>query len=171
MGKVSVGLRGWRFEESEIFDDDGQFRPFDEIPHDPRHRLMRLTVLVGSPCDACWLIYGDEDLESSNRAEVVYGEPLAEVLLCADHEHDFMYWYQEVGGSEYRGEDEFQEEFHEWFAAGHRAPDDYSGIEHVDTDPDDLPDPPPADQVPVEPGGDDHRIDLQDVDLDIDYPG
>jgi len=171
MGKVSVGLRGWRFEESEIFDDEGQFRPFDEIPHGPRHRLMRLTVLVGTPCDACWLIHGDDDLESCNRAEVVYGEPLAEVLVCAEHERDFMYWYQEAGGDDYRGDNEFQDAFHEWFAAGNRAPDDYEGIEHVDTDPENLPDPPPVEQAPVDSETDDHRIDLRDVDLDIDYPG
>jgi len=46
MGKVSVGLRGWRFNEAEIFTDDEQFKPLDEIPKDPKQRLLRLLTLV-----------------------------------------------------------------------------------------------------------------------------
>jgi hypothetical protein len=37
--------------------------------------------------------------------------------------------------------------FHEWFADGGRAPEGYGGMEHVDTDPGSLPDPPDAEEV------------------------
>lgn len=146
MGKVSIGLRGWRFDEDEVFTEDGALRPIDEIPKDPRTRLLRLQALVGSPCDACWLIHGDENLPECNVAAVVYGEPLAEVVLCSDHEADFLYWFSEAGGSEYKGEDALQDEFHEWFLDGGRAPEGYGGVEHVETDPEDVPEPPEPDQ-------------------------
>lgn len=171
MGKVSIGLRGWRFNEADIFTENGEFRPLEEMPREPRHRLMRLTVLSGNPCNACWLIHGDENLESCNVAEVVYGEPLSEVLLCSDHERDFLYWYQEAGGQAHRGEETFQDAFHEWFADGNRAPEWFEGIDHVETDPENLPDPPPPEQVAPEPPENEHRVDLRDVDLDMDYPG
>lgn len=171
MGKVSIGLRGWRFDESAIFDDEGEFRPIDQIPEEPRHRLMRLTVLAGSPCDACWLIHGEENLEACNPAEAVYGEPLAEVLLCSEHEPDFVYWYQEAGGDVHRGDESFQDAFHEWFADGNRSPPDYQGIEHVETAPEDLPNPPRPEPTSVEAAEDQHRVDLRDLDLDMDYPG
>ena len=170
MGKVSVGLRGWRFDETVIFDPEGNWRPLDEIPHGPRHRLMRLTVLMGSACHACWLIHGDDDLESCNVAEAVYGEPLSEVLLCTEHERDFLYWYQEAGGKALRGEEVFRDEFHEWFSEGNRAPAGFDGIEHVDTAPENLP-APPVEQTQVEADETDYRIDLREVDLDADYPG
>jgi hypothetical protein len=140
MAKVSIGLRGWRFDEDAVFDDDGWFRPLDEMPADARERLSRLAAIHDDPCDACWLVHGDEEIHRCNVAEVVYGEPYAEVTLCADHEPDFTYWY-ETEGSEYRGTAEFQDRFHEWFAAGGRAPEDYGAVEHVETDPDDVPDP------------------------------
>ena len=161
MGKVSIGLRGWRFDESEVFDDDGAYLPIDEMPPDVRKRIVRLSALVTKPCDACWLVHGDEEIARANVAAVVYGEPLSEVLLCAEHENDFLYWYREDGGSRYRGEDELQDAFYEWFDDGSRAPDDYAGVEHVDTDPDDLPDPP----IP-------ERVSPEDFDVDVgaDYP-
>ncbi|QIB74731.1 hypothetical protein GL213_07150 [Halogeometricum borinquense] len=142
MAKVSIGLRGWRFEESEVFTDEGEFRPLDEVPDDTRRRLIRLTYLQGKPCDACYLIHGEAEKKRCNQAEIVYGEPMEEVLLCSDHEADFLYWFREEGGSEYRGEETFRDEFHEWFAADNRAPDGYGGLEHVDTGPDELPTPP-----------------------------
>jgi len=81
MSKVSIGLRGWRFDEDEVFTDDGEVRPFDEMRDDTRRRLVRVGVLYGSPCDACWLIHGDAALDACNEATVLYGEPLSEVSV------------------------------------------------------------------------------------------
>lgn len=172
MGKVSIGLRGWRFDESEVFDADGQLRPLDEMPADAATRVSRLSALVGSPCDACWLIHGDENLSDCNTAQIVYGEPMAEVVLCQSHEGDFLYWYREAEGEAYRGTEEFQDVFHEWFAEGGRAPEGYGGIEHVDTAPHDVPDPDiDEDALTVDTADEDtERIDLRDLDLDTDYP-
>ncbi|WP_276281913.1 hypothetical protein [Halorussus caseinilyticus] len=169
MAKVSIGLRGWRFDEDEVFTEEGDFRPMDEIPDDPRKRLIRLQALVNAPCDACWLIHGDEEIHECNVAEVVYGEPLSEVVLCTDHEPDFLYWFTEAGGDRFKGEDVLQDEFHEWFADGGRAPDGYGGVEHVDTDPEDVPEPPEPDQdeLNVEvPEDERKRIDLREVETD-----
>ncbi|GAA0252000.1 hypothetical protein ACFFQF_02895 [Haladaptatus pallidirubidus] len=173
MGKVSIGLRGWRFDEDEVFTEDGNYRPMDEIPDDTQKRLGRLTALVGSPCDACWLIHGDGNLEGCNVTEVVYGEPLSEISVCSEHETDFLYWYFEEDGERFRGEDELQDEFHEWFADGGRAPEDYGTMEHVDTDPDNLPEPPEPDleELNVElPEDEQEKIDLRDVDISQEYP-
>jgi hypothetical protein len=144
MSKVSIGLRGWRFDEEEVFTEDGDLRSIDEVSPDTRDRLVRLSVVAGQPCNACWLIHGDENIQECNVARVVYGEPLHEVLLCNEHEPDFLYWYQEEGGSQYRGEAEaFEAAFQEWFAAGNRAPEGFRGVEHVETDPDSVPQPEP----------------------------
>lgn len=139
MSKVSIGLRGWRFDEDEVFTDDGGVRPFDEMGEDTRRRLVRVGVLYGSPCDACWLIHGDDELEACNEATVVYGEPLSEVTVCDDHAADFLYWFREDGGIEHAETERFEDAFHEWFAAGNRAPEGYGSVEHVDTDPRNLP--------------------------------
>lgn len=139
MGKVSIALRGWRFDEEEVFDEAGDIRPLEELPEETRKRLIRLKVVAGEPCDCCWLLH--ERKADCNVARVVYGEPLSEVLLCAEHEKDFLYWFREDVGSMAKGEDNFADLFHEWFAAGNRAPDDYEGVDHVDTDPDELPTP------------------------------
>jgi hypothetical protein len=139
MDKVSIGLRGWRFDEDEVFTADGDVRPFDEMREDTRRRLVRVGVLYGSPCDACWLVHGDENLDACNETTVVYGEPLAEVTVCDEHEPDFLYWFREAGGIEHAETDRFEDAFHEWFADGGRAPADYGGVEHVETDPLDLP--------------------------------
>jgi hypothetical protein len=148
MGKVSIALRGWRFDEDEVFDEDGEMRSLMEMSDESRERLVRLTVAAGQPCDACWLVHGDENIQQCRVARVVYGEPLAEVLLCNQHEADLLYWFREEGGSEYRGTDEFQDAFHEWFADGGRAPEGYGGVEHVDTDPDAIPQPDPDVEMP-----------------------
>ena len=140
MAKVSIGLRGWRFDEDEVFDADGEVRPFGEMDEDTRNRLVRLSALLGEPCNACWLIHGEDDIEQCNTGTIVYGEPLAEVLLCDDHEADFLYWFREEGGEEYAGSADLADAFHEWFADGGRAPEGYAGIDHVDEDPDALPD-------------------------------
>lgn len=139
MGKVSIGLRGWRFDEEDIFTPNGELVALDDMPLDVRNRVVRLSQLVDAPCDACWLIHGNEAVEACNVAEVVYGEPLAEVVLCHEHEADMLYWYREAGGDAYRGDDAFQDAFHEWFAAGNRAPEGYGPDEHVETAPRELP--------------------------------
>ncbi|WP_121821242.1 hypothetical protein [Halostella salina] len=182
MSKVSIGLRGWRFEESEILTEDGDWRPLAEIPEETRDRLIRLRSLVTKPCDACYLIHGEAEKSRCREAAIVYGEPYSEVVLCDDHEADFLYWFREVGGEEYAGEEELQDEFHEWFAGGGRAPDGYIGVEHVDTDPEELPEP-PEDAKPeeerrrinlreaMEPEDEDlDDEDVEDLDLSADYP-
>jgi hypothetical protein len=166
MAKVNIGLRGWRFDEAEVFADDGSLRPVDEMDNDVAKRVVRLSALVNSPCDACWLEHGDEGLEDCEAAAVVYGEPLAEVVLCPDHETDFLYWFREAGGDEHAGTDELQDAFHEWFLDGGRAPDDYEGLQHVSTDQASVPTPPPVDQTTqnVElPDADQYDIDLRQV--------
>ena len=165
MGKVSIGLRGWRFDESAVFTEDGELRPLDEIPEDDRRRLDRLPTLMKSPCQACWLVFGDAEIERCNVPDVVYGEPLAEVALCTDHETDFVYWFRDEEGSDYVGTDDLQDEFFEWFADGGRAPEDYPGVEHVDTDPDDVPRPPepdPAAFATEQPDDDGVTVDLRE---------
>jgi hypothetical protein len=169
MAKVSIGLRGWRFEEEAVFDGD-DLRPIDEMPDDERERLLRLTALVGEPCDLCWLEHGDENIEQCNAAAIVYGEPMAEVLLCDAHEAAFLYWYREDGGSEFAGTEAFQDRFHEWYATGNRAPEDYGGLDHVDEAPDRLPE--ATDDGGIEEVEDEvaemdpEEIDALDVDLD-----
>ena len=148
MGKVSIALRGWRFDEEEVFDESGEMRPLHELPEETRQRLVRLTIIAGQPCDACWLIHGDENVEQCRVARVVYGEPLDEVVLCNSHERDFLYWFREAGGRDLAGSPEFEDRFHEWFADGNRAPEGYAGIEHVDTDPDSVPQPDPDVEMP-----------------------
>ncbi|WP_410767214.1 hypothetical protein [Haloferax sp. DFSO60] len=190
MAKVSVGLRGWRFEESEIFNDEGEFKPLDEIPEDARQRLVRLITLVEEPCDACYLTFGDDEIQRCKQAKIVYGEPGHEALLCTDHEPDFLYWFREADGRELVGDDVFADAFHEWFASGERAPDGYAGVEHVETDPENMPTPPDAAEIQrrLEENFEGERInirdygpqdddgtpltdeDLEDVDLGTDYP-
>jgi len=165
MDKVSIGLQGWRFDEAEVFTEDGDYRPFDEMDGDTRRRLVRLSVVVGAPCDACWLL---SDAEDHREAEYVYGEPLSEVLLCAAHEPDFVYWFREAGGDRHAGSEEFDDRFHEWFLDGGRAPEGYDGMEYVAGD-GELPEPPTPDPEAV-PGLEDHlghdtpeeRIDLRE---------
>ncbi|MFP9193503.1 hypothetical protein [Natronosalvus vescus] len=180
MGKVSIGMLGWRFDEADILDEDGAFLPLEEMPSDVRDRIIRLDVIYNAPCNACWLIHGDEHLEECNTARYVYGEPLSEIILCHDHEPDFVYWFREDGGDEYRGTDEFEDAFYEWFLAGNRAPDGYEGMEYVSTDPDDLPRPPKADpekhgdlmgdDVADRVGLSDEEIAAADVDFNAEYP-
>jgi len=181
MSKVSIGFRGWRFEEDEVFDERGDYRDFDEMPEDASQRLRRLPTLMDRPCDACYLRHGDDDTERNTPA-AVYGEPRAEVLLCAEHEVDFYYWFLEDGGEQHRGTDELQAAFREWFADGGRAPDWYDGPEHVATDPAATPDPdiPDPEIHNVElPESEQSSIDLRpemegaddlDLDLDAEYP-
>ena len=164
MAKVSIGLRGWRFDEAEVFAEDGSLRPVDEMDRDVARRVVRLSALVGSPCDACWLEHGDEGLDRCEAAAVVYGEPLAEVVLCGAHEADFLYWFREAGGDVHAGTDALQDAFHEWFLDGGRAPDGYAGLEHVSTDQAAVPTPPAIDQTAANvelPEAERHDIDLR----------
>jgi hypothetical protein len=153
MAKVSIGMRGWRFDEEEVFDDDGNIRPLSEMDDDTVYRLIRLSAMLGEPCDACWLIHGEENLEACNGADIVYGEPMAEVILCDEHEVDFLYWFREDGGSEYAGSGDLPDAFHEWFLDGNRAPEGYGGLEHVREAQDDVPEAPdepsPAEQESI----------------------
>ena len=175
MGKVSIGLRGWRFDESAVFTEDGELRPLAEIPEEDRRRLDRLPTLMKAPCQACWLVFGDAEIERCNVPEVVYGEPLSEVALCADHETDFVYWFRDEDGSAYVGTEDLQDTFFEWFADGGRAPDGYRGVEHVDTDPDDVPNPPapePEDVAIEQPDDGGINVDLREYGdvLSSEYP-
>ena len=193
MAKVSIGLRGWRFEEDEIFSDDEELKPLDEIPEDPRERLLRLVALVEEPCDVCYLDYGEAEVHRCNEAEIVYGEPDGEVLLCPEHERDLLYWFREEGGSDHKGDLEFADHFHEWIAAGNEAPEGYGSVEHVEEDPDGLPDLPDQQEVQerLEADFEGERIDIlelargeetdreelteeeladSDLDLSADYP-
>ena len=165
MAKVSIGLRGWRFDEEAIFDENGEYKPLEEMPEEAADRLRRLYYLVEEPCDACYLEYGEEEIQRCNQATIVYGEPLAEVLLCESHEPDFLYWFREEGGNDLRGQDGFDDAFHEWYADGGRAPAGYGGLEHVDADPDGLPNPPQPEEIQrqLNQEFDGRRIDILEI--------
>jgi len=174
MAKISIGLRGWRFEETAVFDGTGEIRPLAEMDEDTRHRLVRLSAILGEPCNACWLVHGEEEIKQCNPAEIVYGEPLAEVLLCGAHEADFLYWFREAGGSDYAGSADLQDRFHEWFLDGGRAPAEYAGLDHQDRQPDALPEVTETESIPavdeqVEKLGDAERealgVDLDNLDV------
>ncbi len=97
---------------------------------------------------------------------------MAEVVLCEAHEPDFLYWYREAGGDQYRGSEDLQDAFFTWFEDGGRAPTEYGGLEHVETAPEDLPEP-EIDQAAATVDlaeSEERRIDLRDIDLDKDYP-
>ena len=197
MAKVSVGLRGWRFDEEEVFTDDGEWTPINEMSSDTRNRILRLGLLMDQPCDACYLVHGEAEKQRCNPAAIVYGEPGDEVVLCDDHEADFLYWFREAGGSELAGEERFRDAFHEWFAADNRAPEGYGPDEHVEEAPGDLPDLPTPEEAQrrleqaadfeekrydlrapeeddAEEGdaeeGDSDDLDVADLDLDTEYP-
>jgi hypothetical protein len=163
MAKVSIGLRGWRFDEEEIISADGELKPLDEIPEEPRERLVRLVGLVEEPCDVCYLDHGDAEIHRCAQAEIVYGEPGGEVLLCSAHEPDFIYWFREAGGSDHAGRQAFGDRFHEWVAAGNEAPEGYASVEHVEEDPGGLPDLPDQTEIQqrVEEGFEGDRIDIR----------
>ena len=167
MSKVSIGLRGWRFEEDDVFGEDGALKPLAQMPPEARQRVSRLTAIIGNACDACWL--SEDEKADCNVARVVYGEPMGEVLLCDDHEPDFLYWFREAGGDEYAGEVALQEYFHQWLADGGRAPDGYANLEHVEEEPDALPEAPESGEIePLEEelkGMDEEEREALDVDL------
>lgn len=165
MGKVSIGLRGWRFDESDVFTDEGEMKPIDRMKFETRERVLRLRRIIGTPCHACWLIHGDDNLERCNDAAAVYGEPLSEAVVCEEHEPDFLYWFREQGGSEYRGDPELQDAFHEWFLDGGRAPEGYAGIEHVETDPTAVPYV-SGTESPAQAEKEAREVDLDSLDID-----
>lgn len=146
MSKVNIGLRGWRFD-ADVLDEDGRVRPLATLEPDTRQRLLVLADRVADPCDACWLEYGDDEIEQCNVAEVIYGEPQGEVVLCSAHEPDFLYWFREAGGDAYAGDTELQSAFHEWIVEGNRAPEGYGGLDHVDEDPTTVPNAPNASEA------------------------
>lgn len=124
--KVSIGLRGWRFDPDAVFDEDGDLKPVEEIPEDDRLRVVRLTEIVGNACHVCMLRNPEEGWSAWRKAEAVYGEPTHEVLVCDEHEPVFLYWFWEMGGESYRGMDELQTRFHGWVEDGGEAPEDYA---------------------------------------------
>jgi hypothetical protein len=138
---------------------------------DTRQRIVRLTALIGDPCHACWLIHGEEEIEQCRLARIVYGEPGGEVILCEEHEPDFLFWFHEQGGREYAGDTDLKDAFHEWFATGNRAPEGYGGLDHVDEEPDAIPEAPDTSQgIPsleeeIEEADDEE---LQELDIDLD---
>ena len=162
MGKINIGLRGWRFDE-DVLNDEGKVRPLATMDPAVRQRLLVLADRVVDPCDACWLAYGRDRERSCNVAEVIYGEPRGEVLLCSAHEPDFLYWFREAGGAEYAGDVELQEAFHGWFLDGNRAPADYEGLDHVEEDPTALPDAP--DRSDAVPGFEEELEDMDEDDM------
>jgi len=169
MDKVSIGLRGWRFDEDAVLTEDGDLKAYGEMDPDVRERVLRLDRLVEAPCDACWLIHGDANVQQCRVATVVYGEPFEEVVLCDEHEPDFLYWFHECGGVELAGTDEFEDGFHEWFLDGGRAPEGYGGLDHVDVAPEEIP------EFDRDGSGDEEtdRTDddpSDDLDLGMDYP-
>ncbi|WP_335999072.1 hypothetical protein [Halorientalis halophila] len=170
MGKVNIGLRGWRFDEDEVFDENGELVPLGMMEPETRDRIVRLASMMGEPCDACYLIHGDEEIQRCNVARIVYGEPLGEVLLCPEHEVDFLYWFREEDGKRYAGDTDLEDAFYAWFDDGGRAPEGYGGIDHVDTDDEDLPEPDPSEELPtLEEELDkleDEKLDALGVDLD-----
>ncbi|MFB6202313.1 MAG: hypothetical protein ABEI98_09910 [Halorhabdus sp.] len=143
MAKVSIGLRGWRFEESDVFDEDGSLKRLTEMPEDARERIRRLTELISEPCDACYIEHGDANVAQCNVGTIVYGEPMGEVLLCDAHESDFLYWFREEGGQDLAGTREMANAFQAWFDEGSRAPAGYSALDHVEEDPEQVPTPSP----------------------------
>jgi hypothetical protein len=170
MDKVSIGLRGWRFD-ADVLDANGRVRPLKTMEPDTRQRILVLADRVVDPCDACWLTIGRENPKQCNVAEVIYGEPLGEVVLCSDHEPDFLYWFREAGGDQYAGDTDMQEAFHEWFLDGGRAPEGYAGMEHVDEDPTAIPDAP--DRSEAIPGLEEEleqmdESDLESIDMNLD---
>lgn len=175
MAKVNIGLRGWRFEEDEVFDEDGDLLPLGAMPDETATRIRRLTERVTDPCDACWLVFGDEEIERCNVADAIYGEPGGEVVVCRSHERDFVYWFREIADEDVLGTDRVADAFHEWFAEDGPAPRDYAGIEHVDENPDAVPgtqnphEPLPDLSEEVDELGEEARealdVDLDDLDL------
>ena len=180
MAKVSIGLRGWRFDEDAVLTDDGELRRVEEMDPEVRERVLRLQRLVESPCDACWLIHGDEEIHRCRVAQAVYGEPFEEVVLCDEHEPHFLYWFREAGGRDLAGTEDFEDGFHEWFLDGGRAPEGYAGVEHVELDPENVPafdgeddtefDADDEDGVAGDAGAADEDELDDDLDLGIDYP-
>jgi len=176
MGKVSIGLRGWRFDEEAVFADDGTIRPLANMDAETRERIVRLSAMMGEPCDCCYLIHGEEEVRRCNPAQAIYGEALGEVLLCDDHEAEFVYWFQEEGGKRHAGERELKDRFHQWFVDGGRAPEGFE-LEHVEEDPDGVPEAPdPEEELPgleeeIE-GMDEEELDALEMDLtDLDFDG
>lgn len=124
--KVCIGLRGWKFDPDNIFDAEGDMKPIDEIPEDDRLRVVRLREIIGNACHVCMLRNPEEGWDAWRKADAVYGEPTHEVLVCDEHEKEFLYWFWDEGGEEYKGENELQTRFHDWVEEGGEAPAGYT---------------------------------------------
>ena len=48
MGKVSIALRGWRFDEAAVFTNDGELRPLDEMDQDTRERIVSVPLKMST---------------------------------------------------------------------------------------------------------------------------
>ena len=171
MGKVNIGLRGWRFDEDAVFDDEGKIRPLGTMDPDARDRVLRLAERVNDSCDACWIVHGEENAEEHSPAEVIYGEPRGEVVLCSDHERDFVYWFRREADDDLIGHPELGDAFHEWFMDGGRAPEEFPPLEHVDESPEEVPEAKdPFEEMPGLEAElaelDDEELEALDVDLD-----
>lgn len=164
MAKVNIGLRGWRFDEDEVFGDDGRIRPLGTMDEDTKARVLRLAERVTDPCDACWFVHGNDDVAKCRQAAVIYGEPRGEVVLCNEHERDFVYWFRRVASDDLIGTPDLRDEFHEWFLDGGRAPAEYEGLEHVDRNPEEAPEAPDPNEAM--PGLEEELAELDDEDLD-----
>lgn len=123
--KIHIGLRGWKFNPKNVFDDDGELKPLKEMPEEDRVRVVRLSEIIGNACHFCMLKYPEEGWAKWKKADIVYGEPTSEVLLCDEHERHFLYWFFEEGGEDYKGEERMADAFHKWVNKGERAPEGY----------------------------------------------
>ncbi|MFB6283315.1 MAG: hypothetical protein ABEK59_05185 [Halobacteria archaeon] len=112
--KISIGLRGWRFNPDDVFDADGNLKSPEEIPEDQRERIARLPDIIGNACHVCMLLNPDEGWDEWTKATVVYGEPRHEVLTCDDHEPVFETWFFDEGGEALKGSDNLADTFHAW---------------------------------------------------------
>ncbi|MDY7082656.1 MAG: hypothetical protein SXQ77_09685 [Halobacteria archaeon] len=123
--KVCIGLRGWKFDPDDVFQEDGELKPIDDMPEDDQLRIVRLSEIVGNACHVCMLRHPEEGWDEWVKADVVYGEPTAEILTCDEHEADFLYWFFEEGGKEYKGDEMMPDLFHKWVKEGGEAPEGY----------------------------------------------
>ena len=112
--KVCIGLRGWRFNPDDVFDSEGRIKKPEDIPEGQRERIARLSDIVGNACHVCMLLHPDAGWDEWVKADVVYGEPRHEVLMCDEHEDVFETWFFDEGGKALKGSEELQYEFHEW---------------------------------------------------------
>ncbi len=97
---------------------DGRVRPLRPgAGNSPAVRV--LAERVSTPVTPAGLFTATKTSNSAT-SRIVYGEPMGEVLVCSDHEADFLYWFREEGG-EPTAAKRRSAEFHEWFQGGNRV--------------------------------------------------